>query len=76
MPYQLKKLNSSQFLTTINRKFSIFMKYYDLLFKKPLILSILALIIVYLTDIDIFQELIIFAIIGIFYTFKNKEVIP
>lgn len=58
----------------LKRSSFMLMKYYDDLFKKPLLLSILTLIIVYLSGVNLLQEIIIYVIIGIFYTFKNKNI--
>lgn len=50
------------------------MKYYDYLLKSPLLLAIVALIIWCFIGIDLYRQIPIFCIIGLFFTFKNKEI--
>lgn len=49
-------------------------KYYDFLLKSPILLAIVAIAAWAFTGIDIFRQIPIFFLIGIFYTFKNKEI--
>lgn len=50
------------------------MRSYDYLLKTPFLLALLALIIWCFIGIDIYRQIPIFIIIGIFYTFKNKAI--
>jgi hypothetical protein len=52
----------------------LIMKYYDYLLKSPLLLAIVALITWCFIGIDIYKQIPIFCIIGLFFTFKNKEI--
>lgn len=50
------------------------MKYYDYLLKSPLLLAVIALISWCFIGVDIYRQIPIFCIIGLFFTFKNKEI--
>lgn len=50
------------------------MKYYDYLLKSPFLLAVVALITWCFIGVDIYRQIPIFCIIGLFITFKNKEI--